>query len=214
MIVPKNTPRRGGSGTAASAWNKRFLLWVDGVGCYHVCLGCRVSIGQPAGWPVDVPIVADLSRLHAWIVRDGEGYVLRALGPATVNGRQVATRTCLAHGDGVLLGRSVRIRWEQPTPLSGTVRLTLESNHRLSTGASTVLLMADTCIAGPEPSAHIVARRWTQQLVLYREADSLWCRTSGDFEADGRLYRDRARIHLGSRIRAELFSVALEPLRS
>src|SRR5262249_40485693 len=49
----------------------RFLLWIDGVGGYLVCLGARVTFGQAvAGDRVDVPLTADVSRLHASLTRD------------------------------------------------------------------------------------------------------------------------------------------------
>src|SRR5213078_2141129 len=45
---------------------KRFFLWVDGVGGYLVCLSPRVTFGQAtAEGPIDVPLFADVSRLHA-----------------------------------------------------------------------------------------------------------------------------------------------------
>ena len=56
---------------------KRFLLWVDGVGGFLVCLNARVTFGQAvAEGPVDVPLFAELSKLHAELFRDAEGYVL------------------------------------------------------------------------------------------------------------------------------------------
>ena len=58
----------------------QYLLWVDGVGGYHVCLGHRVTLGQ-AGLDAaaDIPILADVSRHHATIQRDPEGYFLEAV---------------------------------------------------------------------------------------------------------------------------------------
>src|SRR5262245_8983791 len=46
---------------------KRFILWIDGVGAYLVCLGSRVTLGQagPDGGPIDVPLLADIHRIHA-----------------------------------------------------------------------------------------------------------------------------------------------------
>src|SRR5262249_315525 len=88
VIRPVGSPLVLAEGDAAekpeapTGTGRGFLLWIDGVGGYLVCLGARVSLGQPAGWQVDVPIMADLSRLHAWIERDGEGYSLRAVRPA------------------------------------------------------------------------------------------------------------------------------------
>src|SRR5438105_15843073 len=45
---------------------QRFLLWVDGVGGFLVCLGNRVTLGQatPDAY-VDIPLFADVSRVHA-----------------------------------------------------------------------------------------------------------------------------------------------------
>ncbi len=193
---------------------QRFLLWIDGVGGYLVCLGDRVSLGQPAGWHVDVPIMADLSRLHAWIERDGEGYLLRSARPATVNGRPVQEKAVLADNAEIVLGQAVRLRFRQPSPLSTTARLDLASSHRLSVPAETVLLMSDTCIIGPAAASHVVARGWGRDVVLFRQGDELWCRTAGDFEIDGQPCRDRGRLSSSSRIRAEGVSLALEPLSS
>ena len=68
----------------------RFLLWIDGVGGYLVCMGTRVNFGQAVpGSPVDVPLVADVSRMHATLSRDGEGYVLEAVRALQVNGKPV-----------------------------------------------------------------------------------------------------------------------------
>ncbi len=67
----------------------RFLLWVDGVGGYLVCLADEVVIGQaiPHGG-ADVPIQGDLSRLHATIRRQGEGYLLQPDAETRVDRRR------------------------------------------------------------------------------------------------------------------------------
>src|SRR5690606_16413570 len=68
----------------------RFLLWIDSVGGYLVCRGDEVTLGQAVPESgVEVPILADISRRHATIRRDGEGYLLVAHGPARVDGRPV-----------------------------------------------------------------------------------------------------------------------------
>src|SRR5271166_5800978 len=64
----------------------RFLLWIDAVGGYWVCGGNEVMIGQPAADErIDLPILADLSRRHAIIRRDGEGYLLQPLRELRLN---------------------------------------------------------------------------------------------------------------------------------
>ena len=52
--------------TAESPEGLRFLLWVDGVGGYLVCLSDEVTLGQSTpNCRVHVPILADVSRHHA-----------------------------------------------------------------------------------------------------------------------------------------------------
>jgi hypothetical protein len=220
VIRPPNTPpvldeaETPQQGNGPSDESPRFLLWIDGVGGYLVCLGNRISLGQPAGWHVDVPIMADLSRLHAWIERDVEGYLLRAVRPASVNGCAVREKAVLGPESEIMLGQGVRLRFCRPNPLSTTARLELSSPHRLSLPAEAVILMADTFIIGPSPAAHVVAPEWTRELVFYRQGADLWCRTTGDFDVDGQVTSDRARVGLSSRVRGDGFSLALEPLGS
>ena len=58
----------------------KFMLWIDAVGGYWVCLGDEITIGQPvSAGSVDVPILGDISPRHARIRRDGEGYVIEAI---------------------------------------------------------------------------------------------------------------------------------------
>ncbi len=199
---------------AAEKPGQRFLLWIDGVGGYLVCLGDRISIGQPAGWHVDIPVMADLSRLHAWIERDGEGYLLRAVRPATVNGHSVREKSVLADRSEIVLAKGVRLKFRRPNPLSTTALVEIASSHRLSLPTDAVLLMAETLIVGANSGSHVVAPGWTREVVFYRQGEELWCRTAGGFEVDGQACHDRARVTLSSRIRGEGFSLALEPLES
>ena len=57
----------------------QYLLWIDGVGGFLVCLSHRVTLGQanPES-AVDIPLLADVSRHHATIQRDPEGCFLEA----------------------------------------------------------------------------------------------------------------------------------------
>ena len=59
----------------------RFLLWVDAVGGYLVCLDDRIILGRAGpDSPADVPLMGDLSRNHATLIR--ERRQLRAPGPS------------------------------------------------------------------------------------------------------------------------------------
>ncbi len=201
-------PARQATGRAG----QRFLLWLDAVGGFLVCLADRVSIGQPVARRVDVPIMADLARLHAWIERRGDGYSLRAARSATVNGRVVKQRATLSDDARVLLGRDVQLRFSRPSCRSRTARLRLESPHRLSLATNEVLLMADTCTIGPGPSAHVRAAGWNREIVMCRNGTELWIHAAAPFQVDGRRCVESSRLTLASRVEGDGFSLALEPL--
>ena len=103
---------------------------------------------------VDIPLVADVSRLHASLTRDTEGYVLEAVRPIQVNGRE-ATRALLQNGDRMTLGASCQLQFRLPVPISTTARLDLVSGHRLPLSVDAILLMADTLVLGDGPQVHV-----------------------------------------------------------
>src|SRR5205807_3447769 len=133
----------------------------------------------------DVPVMGDLARNHATLVRDGDGYLLRAHQPTFVNNRSVETTT-LRDGDVIRLGSTVELEFRQPSPVSATARLAIVSRHRLPLAVDGVLLMAETCIVGGTGQAHIPAMALKEPGVLYRQGNALWCRASGSFDIDGR----------------------------
>lgn len=199
------------SGTRQS---DRFMLWIDAVGGYWVCLGHEVVIGRPSRQgTADVPILGDLSNRHARIRRDGEGYVVEALREVSVDGRAVCHLGGLRDGSRIQLGESVRLLFRRPHALSGTARLDFVSRHRTQPSADAVLLMADTCILGPTRHCHAVCADWTREVVLYRHEEGLYCRAAGPFEVDGIACADRGRITKNSRIQGDGFSFNLEAIK-
>jgi len=192
----------------------RFLLWLDAVGGYLVCLDDEVVLGR-AGTDstADVPLLGDLSRKHATVVRDGEGYVIRAIKPTFVNGKNVTTAP-LRDGDVIRLGSTVELEFRQPSPVSATARLRVVSRHRLPLAVDGVILMAETCIVGDSKQAHIAAPGLTAPIVLYRQGETLWCRAPGGFEVDGRTCAARAPLTMKSSVLGEGYSFSLEPLGS
>src|SRR5271166_6928977 len=80
----------------------RFMLWVDAVGGYWVCLADELIVGQPgASGGADIPILADISSRHARIRRDGEGYLIDAFRDVRVGGRPVYTTELLGDGSRI-----------------------------------------------------------------------------------------------------------------
>ncbi len=193
--------------------NGRFLLWVDAVGGYLVCLSDRIVLGRAgADSLADVPLMGDLARQHATLVRVGDGYVLQSHHASYVNGKPVASETVLRDGDIIRLGSTVELEFRQPSPVSATARLGILSRHRLPLMVDGVLLMAETCIVGDSPQAHIPASTIKEPVVLYRQAGAIWCRAPGAFEVDGLTRALRSPLTFQSSVLGDGFSFGLEPL--
>jgi hypothetical protein len=191
----------------------RFLLWIDAVGGYLVCLGDEVKFGQAVpGNPIEVPLVADVSRHQLTIRRDAEGYVAEPVRQAWVNGNPLAAPGALGDGDLLKLG-PVEMRFRRPHALSATARLELAGFHRTRPSCDAVLLMADSCVLGPKPNSHIVCRDWPHDVVLFRQPAGLVCLAAGRFEIDGRQIQNRGAVAIGSRVSGEGFSFYLEEVR-
>ena len=175
----------------------RFLLWVDAVGGYLVCLDDRIVLGRAGpDSHADIPLMGDLSRNHATLLRNGEGYLLQAHHASFVNGKPVVDQAVLHDGDVIRLGSTVELEFRQPSPVSATARLSILSRHRLPLAVDGVLLMAETCIVGEALQAHIPAPALKNPVVLYRQAGALWCRAVGAFDVDGRTCASRAPLTL------------------
>jgi hypothetical protein len=198
-------PEEGGGG-------RRFVLWIDGIGGYLVCLGGRVTLGQatPDG-SVDVPVLADLSRSHAILTRDAEGYLLEAIRPLRVNDRPTE-KALLQPGDRITLGASCQFQFRQPVPVSATARLDLVSGHRMPLAVSAVLLMADTLVMGPGEHVHVAMPDLRQPVVLFRQRDGLGIRYNGSFQVDGQTCRERGDLGPAVRVTGDDFAFAVEAI--
>jgi hypothetical protein len=218
LIRPRRAPVVPPARTLAQAGSPgpsgRFLFWVDAVGGFLVCLDDQVVLGRAGTDAVaDVPLLGDLSRQHAILIRDGEGYVIRSIKPTFVNGKSVTTAP-LKDGDVIRLGSTVELEFRQPSPVSSTARLQVISRHRLPLSVDGVILMAETCIVGDSKQAHVPAPGLANPVVLYRQGAALWCRAAGGFEVDGRACAARAPLTLQSSVLGEGYSFSLEPLGS
>ena len=187
-----------------------WILWVDGVGGYLVCAGTAVSLGQGfADPPADVPLLADVSRNHAVIRRDGERYWLEASKPASVN-QKPATQTLLHNDDRIRLGDSCQLLFARPEPLSASARLTLVSGHRFGDPVDAVLLMAQTLTLGPQASAHVQVPELKERIVLIRDGTGLAVKSSSPIRSGTETSRDRATLKLGVPTTIEDVTLTLE----
>ena len=191
----------------------RFMLWVDAVGGYWVCVADELIVGQPsAAGGADIPILADLSSRHARIRRDGEAYMIDAFRDVRVGGRPVDATGLLSDGSHIEIGRSVELQMRQTHPLSLTARLDFLSRHRTQPPADAVLLLADSCVMGPKPHSHVLCRDWTREVILFHHDGKFYCHANGRFEIDGVAYKNRGQLRVNSRVCGEGFSFSLEPL--
>jgi hypothetical protein len=191
---------------------KRFYLWVDGGGGYLVCTGSHVTIGQ-AGTeaPIDVPIFADLARLHATLIRDAEGYMIESSRGVSVNGETVSSKA-LKPGDRITLGSSCQLLFTQPSPLTPTARLDLVSGHRFQTAVDAVLLMADVLVLGAGDEPHVPIGT-DKVLSLYRGPEGIALRCPGPFRVDAFAFQERANLRMPANVVGDKheFTFHLEP---
>lgn len=214
-VAPKSKPMNASpsADNALSPSGPRFVLWIDGVGGYLVCQGDVITIGQPTkGSPIDIPILGDVSRLHATIHRDGEGYLIVPVRPTRVGGKAINEPTSLVDGAEIELGQGVKMKFTMPNPLSRTAKLTFTSRHRTSPTTDGVLLMAESCVLGPGAGAHVTCPDLTSDVVLFPSGDSLQCRAQGEFTVDGAPAAGRAKITRSSQIVGADFSLSLESI--
>lgn len=191
----------------------RFMLWIDTVGGYWVCLADELIVGQPGDRSgADIPILADISSRHARIRRDAEGYLIDAFREVRVSGRPVAPTELLIDGSRIEIGSSVKLQMRRAHPLSLTARLDFLSRHRTQPPADAVLLLADSCVLGSKPQSHIVCRDWAREVILFRHDEKFYCHAAGHFEIDGVACRNRGQLQTNSRVRGEGFSFSLEPV--
>jgi len=188
----------------------QYLLWVDGVGGYLVCLSHRVTLGRAApDAAADIPLQADVSRHHATIQRDPEGYFLEAVRPVQVNGQPVE-KVFLRSADRITLGGSCQVQFWQPVPLSASARLDVVSGHRFLHPVNAAVLMADTLVFGPGAQAHVSMPELTQPLILYRNKGKLAVRWSGNLVIDGKTHLEKGPLEPGSVLMTEQLTLALE----
>lgn len=217
-LLNVKTTRNGASSAdvdtmTAREQGKRLVAWIDGVGGFLICLSDEVSLGQPSvPSTVDIPILADISRRHATLRRDGEAYVLNPAHDVSVNGRKLTGPLVLNDNALIELGDSVRLRFRRPHALSATAVLTVESHHKTEPAVDSIVLMSDSCILGSQSHCHIRCRDWTDELVLFRRDGGLAFRTSVAVEVDGGPGDHDAVLPGKCRLEAENFALSFEDL--
>jgi hypothetical protein len=213
--APRSThaSRTSEEDTVAGSIPQRALLWIDAVGGFLVCLDDHIVLGQPSpGNMIAVPILADLSRRHAVIRRDAGAYVLDPLQKTSVDGREITGPHVLTDNQLIQLGDNVRLRFTKPHALSSTARLVMESHHKMQPSADALLLMADSCVIGPNRHCHVRCRDWKHDLIVYRQNDRVFCRADEPLTIDGAEASGSNEIQSGVRVEGEEFSFTWEAI--
>ena len=201
---------RSGRESPVSGACDRYLLWIDGVGGFLVCLSPRVLLGHAAlGSDVGVPILADISRQHAWVQRDPEGCFLEALRAVRINQLPV-TKSLLRSGDQITLGKSCQLIFTQAVPVSASARLDLVSGHRFGRALQGVLLMAETLVLGPGSATHVQIPDLPQSMILFRQGKGLAVRYPGKLRANGETCTERCSFAPGAKVVVEDVALSLE----
>lgn len=207
VAMPKPVPQD------TTGMPKRFFLWIDGVGAYLVCMSNRISIGQATGdAPVDVPIFADVSRIHAMLTRDSECYLIEASKAVTLNGSS-AEKAVLQEGDRISLGNSCHLVFDQPVPGGLSGRLLLTGARRLPMAVDGVLLMADMLVLGPGDKTHIKIPELERPLYLVRQKDQLYAKWEGELRIEGEKFDRAALLPMAGTVIADPITFAIEPVR-
>jgi hypothetical protein len=190
-------------------------LWIDGVGTWLVWLPERLTIGgpQPIGSSrpaADLPLFADLVRLHAEVQRTGEHYRLLLRGPGAVGATKLDRETYLRSGDEFVLGEDVRWRFRLPSPLSASAVIDFLSGHRPAERIDGIVLLEQSCLIGPGRDHHIDCPRSESSLVLFRREGGLWCRSPQQWTLQGRPITGAAPLADGSIVATETLQFRVE----
>lgn len=187
----------------------RQILWIDGVGGYLMMQRADVLIGQ-SGSMVDISIVGDISRQAAVIRRRESDYFVDPLQETRVNDQVVSSAALLPSEAQLQFGSRVKMRLTKPHPLSSTARLEMVSLHRFHPRVDGVLLLADSCILGPNSSSHVYCPEWSHDLLMFSQDGQWYFRTVHEVEVNGVAQTGQIAVTSGMRMRGSDFSLSIE----
>ncbi|MCR9197855.1 MAG: FHA domain-containing protein [Planctomycetaceae bacterium] len=178
----------------------RYMLWIDGVGAWQLCVGESFIVGAPSfdGPSADIALLANVSRHHATVARDGEVWRLSAEQATSVSGKRIDTSTILRSGDQICLAERVRLGFRIPSVLSTSAVIDFESDHRPSHSVDGIILLSDHCLLGPRRDHHIFCPGWTDVVVLYAQDGELRCRSKAALTVDGAAVMESAGLSHGT----------------
>ncbi len=194
---------------------RRRILWVDGVGGYLLVDRDEVSIGQAiVDSSADIGIVGDLRRRAGAVLRSGGDYLLQPLQSTQLNGQAVERAQLLKHDDRIQFGDRVQLRFTQPHPLSATARLDLIGPGRFEPYVDAVLLLAESCLIGPQAGCHVHCPHWSEAhqapLALVRRQRDWFFNAREEVLVHGLPQRGLIPVTTGLRLHGADFSLSIE----
>ena len=192
----------------------RYMLWIDGVGAWQLCVGSEFLIGGPTleGPTADICLMANLSRRHASLLRNGEDWFIHPHNSTVVSGRSVSGPTLLRTGDEICLAERVRLGFRIPSVLAGSALIDFESHHRPSHSVNGIILMTDSILLGPRKDHHICCPDWPELVVIYTQDGTLRCRSKASLNVNGTRVRDSALLSDGTIVSGDDFRFRIERL--
>lgn len=193
----------------------RYMLWIDGVGAWQLCIGSSFVIGGPTleHQTADVCLMANISRRHATLVRQNEDWFIQSHGPVVLSGKSISDRGLLKTGDQIRLGERVQLGFRVPNVLSGSAVLDFESSHRPAQSVDGIILMTDNCLLGPRRDHHVCCPTWPDLMVLFWQDGKLRCRSKMAFKVNEHRMRETAELQDGDIVSGEDFRFRIERLK-
>jgi hypothetical protein len=193
----------------------RYMLWIDGVGAWQLCVGTEFLIGGPTleDTSADICLMANLSRRHASLLRKEEEWFIHPHNSTVVSGRSVHGPTLLRSGDEICLAERVRLGFRIPSVLSGSALIDFESHHRPAQTVNGIILMTDSVILGHRRDYHICCPDWPELVVIYNQNGEIRCRSKADLSVNGVKAVESAVLNDGAVVSGEDFRFRIERLK-
>ena len=194
----------------------RYMLWIDGVGAWQLCVGSQFLIGGPTleDKSADICLMANLSRRHATLLRNGEDWFIHPHNSTVVSGRAVTGPTLLRTGDEICLAERVRLGFRIPSVLAGSALIDFESPHRPAHSVNGIILMTDSILLGPRKDHHVCCPDWPEVVVIYHQDSVLRCRSKASLSVNGVRVRDSAVLSDGAIVSGDDFRFRIEKLKA
>ena len=193
---------------------RTYMLWIDGVGAWQLCVGTTFVIGAPTfeRQAADITLLANISRQHATICRRSNEWCLEPHQSTYISDREVQTQAVLSSGDEIRLAECVRLGFRLPSALSSSAVIDFESDHRPSHSVDGIILMSDHCLLGPRSDHHICCPNWRDQVVIYSLEGQLCCRSHADLTINDAPFSDSTVLKHGDVVAGEDLRFRVEQL--